>query len=158
MPPQSVLVVGSSGNIGVSVITAALRSGYNALALIRDMSAKEKVLSHVDSQVSEACERITFVEADVTSEDGVSKVVQNGQSGIAARLSTCLLCRYALSSPCLTIFKVFEAQANIETVVGTWLPKTPIYTVDTPSMRKVMNVAFESAFCNKQYPTLETSR
>lgn len=33
------------------------------------------------------------------------------------------------------------------TVVGEYEPKTPIYTVDTATMRRVMNTGFEAAFC-----------
>jgi short-subunit dehydrogenase len=73
---ETVLVVGASGNIGVSVITAALRSQRNVLAIVRNRASADKIFQHVGTK-----DGITIVEADVTSEDGVQKVVDKVRVG-----------------------------------------------------------------------------
>ena len=73
---ETVLVVGASGNIGVSVIIAALRSHRSVLAIVRNKASADKIFQHVGTK-----EGITFVEADVTSENGVQKVVAQVQAG-----------------------------------------------------------------------------
>ncbi|KAL7961888.1 hypothetical protein V8C34DRAFT_311743 [Trichoderma compactum] len=52
---ETVLVVGASGNIGVSVIIAALRSGCRALAIVRNNAAEQKIIQHVGTK-----DRMTF--------------------------------------------------------------------------------------------------
>jgi NAD(P)-dependent dehydrogenase (short-subunit alcohol dehydrogenase family) len=73
---ETVLVVGASGNIGVSVITAALRSQRNVLAIVRNEASADKILQHVGRK-----DGITIVKADVTSEDGIQKVVDRVRAG-----------------------------------------------------------------------------
>jgi NAD(P)-dependent dehydrogenase (short-subunit alcohol dehydrogenase family) len=73
---ETVLVVGSSGNIGVSVIIAALRSGRKVLAIVRNKAAEEKIIQHVGTK-----DGITFVEAKVTDEKSVQRVVEKVKSG-----------------------------------------------------------------------------
>lgn len=73
---ETVLVVGASGNIGVSVIIATLRSGRRALAVVRNEDSKAKIIKHVGTG-----EGITFVEADVLSENGIQGVVDRVKAG-----------------------------------------------------------------------------
>jgi NAD(P)-dependent dehydrogenase (short-subunit alcohol dehydrogenase family) len=73
---ETVLVVGASGNIGVSVITAALRSQRNVLAIVRNKASADKIFQHVGAK-----DGITIVEADVTNEDGVQQVVDRVRAG-----------------------------------------------------------------------------
>ena len=73
---ETVIVVGASGRIGVSVITAALRSQRNVVAIVRNKAAAEKMFPHVGTKHG-----ITVVEADITSEAGVEKVVDRVGSG-----------------------------------------------------------------------------
>lgn len=73
---ETVLVVGASGNIGVSVITAALRSGRRVLAIVRSNAAEQKIVQHVGTK-----DGITFVEAQVTDEKSVQKVVDRVKAG-----------------------------------------------------------------------------
>ena len=73
---ETVLVVGASGNIGVSVITAALRSQRNVLAIVRNEASADKIFQHVGRK-----DGITIVKADVTSEDGIQKVVDRVRAG-----------------------------------------------------------------------------
>lgn len=69
-------MVGSTGNMGVSAVIAALRTGRNVLAIVRSQDSAEKLFKHVGKR-----EGITIAEADVTSEDGVQKVVDQVKSG-----------------------------------------------------------------------------
>ena len=73
---ETVLVVGATGNIGVSVIIAALRSKRNVLAVVRNKASADKMFQHVGMK-----EGITIVEADVTSEHGVQAVVDRVKAG-----------------------------------------------------------------------------
>lgn len=73
---ETVLVVGASGNIGVSVIIAALRSGRQVLAIVRNKAAEDRLFQHVGTK-----EGITTVEADVATEDGVQTVVEQVKGG-----------------------------------------------------------------------------
>ena len=79
MATETVLVVGSSGNVGVSVIIGALRSNLNVLAIVRNKSAQEKVLQHVDKSLP--TNRITFAEADVTDENAIAGIVDQVKAG-----------------------------------------------------------------------------
>jgi NAD(P)-dependent dehydrogenase (short-subunit alcohol dehydrogenase family) len=73
---ETVLVVGATGNIGVSAIQAALRSKYKVLAIVRNQASAEKLIKHI-----EYSEGITFVEANVLSDSGVRGVVDQVRAG-----------------------------------------------------------------------------
>lgn len=73
---EAVLVVGSTGNIGVSAVIGALRSKKQVLAIVRNKAAGEKLFQHVGTS-----ENIILVEADIISDDGVQKVVQKVKDG-----------------------------------------------------------------------------
>ena len=82
MATETVLVVGSSGNIGVSTIIAALRSKRNVLAVVRNRAAQDKVLQHVTyADKSLPTDNITFVEADPTEENGIEGVIDQVKAG-----------------------------------------------------------------------------
>ena len=73
---ETVLVVGATGNVGVSVIIAALRSKRNVIAVVRNKTSANKIFQHTGMR-----EGITVVEADVTSEHGVQGVVDRVKAG-----------------------------------------------------------------------------
>jgi len=73
---ERVLVVGATGNIGISVIIAALRSKREVLAPVRNAAAAERLYQHVGTKAG-----ITTVEADVTSDDGVQSIVDRVKAG-----------------------------------------------------------------------------
>ncbi|KAI7211767.1 hypothetical protein KC333_g7491 [Hortaea werneckii] len=73
---ESVLVVGSTGHIGISAVIAALRSKRNVLAVVRNASAAQKLFHHVGTS-----DGITTVEADAVSEHGVQSVVDRVEKG-----------------------------------------------------------------------------
>lgn len=72
----TILTIGSSGNIGVAAITAALRNKFTVLAIVRNQSSAEKLFKHVGTK-----EGITIVEADITSPEGVQGVVDRVRAG-----------------------------------------------------------------------------
>jgi NAD(P)-dependent dehydrogenase (short-subunit alcohol dehydrogenase family) len=73
---ETVFVIGATGNIGVSVVKAALNTKRNVLAVVRNATSAAKLFEHVGTS-----EGITTVEADVTSENGVQSVVDRVQKG-----------------------------------------------------------------------------
>lgn len=73
---ETVLVIGATGNIGVSAVIATLRSKRNVLAVVRNQSSADKLVKHIGSS-----EGITFAEADVVSDSGVKGVVDRVQAG-----------------------------------------------------------------------------
>lgn len=78
---QTALVVGSSGNIGVAIIVAALRTNFNVLAVVRNDASKNKIIQHLAFDKNLNKDDITFVEADVLSDDGVAQVVDKVKAG-----------------------------------------------------------------------------
>lgn len=73
---ETVLVVGATGNIGVSAVTAALRSKRNVLAIVRNQNSADKLVKCIGSS-----EGITFAEANVLSDFGVKYVVDQVRAG-----------------------------------------------------------------------------
>lgn len=73
---ETVLVVGSTGNIGCSAVKAALTSGRNVIAVVRNQVSADKLRRFIGSS-----EGITFAEADVTSDYGVKGVVDRVRAG-----------------------------------------------------------------------------
>ncbi|RDW58332.1 hypothetical protein BP5796_12262 [Coleophoma crateriformis] len=73
---ETVLVVGSTGNIGIAAVIGALRSRRNVIAIVRNQASAEKLYMHVGTR-----EGITTVEADITSDHGVQGVVDLVKTG-----------------------------------------------------------------------------
>lgn len=73
---ETVLVVGATGNIGVSAVTATLRSKRNVLAIVRNQNSADKLVKCIGSS-----EGIAFAEANVLSDSGVKGVVDQVRAG-----------------------------------------------------------------------------
>jgi len=73
---ETVLVIGATGNIGVSAVTAALRSKRNVLAIVRNQDSAGKLVKYIGSS-----DGITFAEANVLSDSGVKGVVDQVRAG-----------------------------------------------------------------------------
>lgn len=67
---ETVLVVGATGNIGVAAVIGALHSGLQVLAVVRNQDSANKLFQHVGKR-----ERLSVVEADILSQNGVQGVV-----------------------------------------------------------------------------------
>ncbi|KAJ5057366.1 hypothetical protein J3E74DRAFT_224471 [Bipolaris maydis] len=106
---KTVLIIGATSNIGVAAILDALGSDRNFLAVVRDQHSI-KVLEHVPT----GYDRITVVESDAVSDQGVQNIVAKVRAGsnfyklfkttmsLSCRLSLiilfrCLLCYSPLS-------------------------------------------------------------
>lgn len=74
---QTVLVAGSTGNIGVSAVIAALKSKAKVLALVRNDDAAQKLFTHIGGQH----DGVTTVNVDVTSKNGVADIMEQVKSG-----------------------------------------------------------------------------
>jgi NAD(P)-dependent dehydrogenase (short-subunit alcohol dehydrogenase family) len=73
---ETVLVIGSTGNMGVSAVKAALMAKRNVLAVIRNEGSAAKLIKHVGTS-----EGITFVVADIVSDTGIKGVVDQVRAG-----------------------------------------------------------------------------
>lgn len=74
----TVLIVGSTGHIGTSATIAALRSGYRVLAVVRNQTSADKLTRNVGAELAKG---ITFVEANILSDTGISGVVDRVRAG-----------------------------------------------------------------------------
>ncbi|KAK3676628.1 hypothetical protein LTR78_003402 [Recurvomyces mirabilis] len=114
---ETILVVGSTGNIGFSAITAALRSKRNVLAVVRSQSSADKLVKYIGSDKG-----ITIAEADVTSDTGVKGVVEKVRAG------------------------KLPAFQHVWTSVGGEYTFDKIENVSTERLRRNMNIGFEAGF------------
>lgn len=73
---QTVLIVGATGNIGVSAVLAALKSHIQVLAIVRNKASAEKMFTNVGTR-----DGIISVEADILSPQGVQGVVDQVKAG-----------------------------------------------------------------------------
>lgn len=73
---ETVLIFGASGNMGVSAVIAALRSGRQVIAVVRNKANGEKIYKYAGTR-----EGITVAEADPTSEDSLRALVDQVRAG-----------------------------------------------------------------------------
>lgn len=78
---EAVLIIGASGNVGISVIIAALHSNLDVLAPVRNDKAKHKILHDLTYDPSLPVDRITFAEVDISQDDGVASIVARVEKG-----------------------------------------------------------------------------
>ncbi|ETS84445.1 hypothetical protein PFICI_02470 [Pestalotiopsis fici W106-1] len=76
MSTETVLLVGATGNIGVSMAIAVLRSKRQVLALVRNQASAEKLYKYLGTR-----EGVTTVEVDVMSDGGIQSVVDRVKTG-----------------------------------------------------------------------------
>lgn len=136
---ETVLIVGASGNIGVSAIVGALRQSLHVLAIVRSRNSAEKLFQHVGTRNG-----ITIVEADVMSESGVQSVVDMVKSGSLPAFqhvySTGNVFNFILSA----FLEVLQLMVFIS--VGLYDRTSPIQTLDLSTFREVMRVNLEANF------------
>lgn len=73
---ETVLVIGATGNIGVSAVNGALAAKRNVLAIVRNQGSADKLIKYIGS-----AEGITFAEANVLSDSGIKGVVDIVKAG-----------------------------------------------------------------------------
>ncbi|KAB5522183.1 hypothetical protein GE09DRAFT_977620 [Coniochaeta sp. 2T2.1] len=116
---ETVLVVGATGNIGVSAVKTALNSNRNVLAIVRSQQSADKLLKHL-GQVS--TDRISFAVANVLSDSGVRGVVEQVKEG------------------------KLPAFQHVYTCVGGEYTNTPLKDITTEQLRYNFQTSFEANF------------
>ncbi|KAL7900507.1 hypothetical protein HDV63DRAFT_284080 [Trichoderma sp. SZMC 28014] len=114
---ERVLVIGATGNIGVSAVKGALQSGRQVLAIVRNQASANKLYKHAGTS-----EGITVVEADVTSDTGVKSVVDQVKAG------------------------KLPAFQHVYTCVGGEYTDVALKDITTERLRKNMTLGFEANF------------
>jgi NAD(P)-dependent dehydrogenase (short-subunit alcohol dehydrogenase family) len=116
---ETVLIIGASGNIGVSAIVAAIRTGRNVIAVVRNQAAADKMFQHAGTQKG-----ITAVFADPTKEGAVAGIVERVRKG------------------------ELPAFHHVFVSVGRWGPDVSVAnTLTVKEFREAINIALESSFC-----------
>lgn len=137
---ETVLIIGATGNIGVSTVMAVLRSGRHALAVVRNQDSAQKLFQHLGTK-----EGITTVEADILSEDGVRGVVQKVESGQLPAFQHVF--GAGMCFPCLGLIL-----ANVNSAGGSYR-LTHLQDLSTKELRESMLVNFESNFRKRCHET-----
>lgn len=70
------LVTGGSGFLGSHCVLAALREGYRVKTTIRSLSKSEKVLEMLQKGGAKNLDQLTFIEADLTSDQNWDEAVR----------------------------------------------------------------------------------
>jgi NAD(P)-dependent dehydrogenase (short-subunit alcohol dehydrogenase family) len=148
---ETVLVIGATGNIGVSAVKGALNSGRNVLAIVRNQASADKLVRHIGSD-----QGVTFVEASVAADDGVQGVVDRVRAGELPGFQHVYSC--GKEGPCVFGFRVEDftpmAQADrpISMLVGGEYITLPMTDITTERLRANMTAMFEAAFCKSRLP------
>lgn len=143
---ETVLVVGATGNIGVSAVSAVLRSKRNILAIVRNQTSADKLVKYIGSDKG-----ITFVEADVASDTGVKGVVDQVRAGKLPAFQHVYSCGTypQLAQP---LFRILSSSL----LVGGEYITTPLQEITTERLRYNMNLTFEANFCKTLPPSQST--
>ncbi|TWB17317.1 dihydroflavonol-4-reductase [Nitrospirillum amazonense] len=75
MNDQLILVTGGTGFIAQHCILAALKAGYRVRTTVRSLSREAEVRAHLKVGGAEAGDRLTFVAADLTADEGWAEAV-----------------------------------------------------------------------------------
>ncbi|MFK0282830.1 SDR family oxidoreductase [Streptomyces sp. NPDC090499] len=75
MSTDTVLVTGGSGFLGGRVIAQALAEGHQVRTTVRSLAREPQVRTDLDAMGARAGDRLTFVEADLTRDDGWAQAV-----------------------------------------------------------------------------------
>lgn len=137
---ETVLVVGATGHIGIAAIQGALRSGYNVLAIVRNHESAKKFSEHV----GEGRERITIVEANVTSDQGIQAVVDKVRAGVLPVFQHVFASGKWTEAYSWT--KSSERVSNQGLVGGGYTDQSMLETT-TEELHEFMKCNFESNFC-----------
>lgn len=104
---ETILVVGATGNIGVSAVTAALHSKRKVLAIVRNQDSADKLVKYIGSS-----EGITFTEANVLSDSGVKGVVDQVRAGKLPSFQHVYSCGWLLI--------IVASQRSLLTLPSSW--------------------------------------
>lgn len=138
---ETVLVVGATGNIGISAVIAALRSKRNVLAMVRNQDSAKRLIKHVGTSKA-----ITCVEADVTSDTGVKSVVDQVRAGKLPNF------QHVWSSGEQQEKAAKLKQGADLSLVGGEYVDVPLEVITTERLRRNLNISFEANFCEHDIP------
>ncbi|KAH8904864.1 NAD(P)-binding protein [Coniochaeta sp. PMI_546] len=116
---ETVLVIGATGNIGVSAVTAALKSNRRVLAIVRNQHSADKLLKHLGNLASD---QVMCIEANILSDSGVQGVVNQVREG-----------------------KLPSFQ-HVYSCVGGEYTATPLKEITTSQLRYNFSTSFEANF------------
>lgn len=143
---ETVLIIGSTGNIGVAAVTAALRSNRDVLAVVRNQESAGRLVKHITSTgivtPEEAERRITVAEADVISQTGVKAVVDRVRAGTLPAFHHV----WSSGKSCGQRLVVGLSTDSIVVVGGDYVA-TPLLEITLSQMRHNFNASFEANFC-----------
>ncbi|PVI02970.1 putative short-chain dehydrogenases/reductase [Periconia macrospinosa] len=114
---ETVLIVGATGNIGTAAAKGALSAGRNVLAVVRNSASADKLFQNLGTK-----DRITTIEADILSENGVQSVVHKVKEG------------------------KLPAFQHVYAAAGGAYGTTALKDVTMEEMRKTMRINFETNF------------
>lgn len=144
---ETILVVGSTGNMGFAAVTAALRTKRNVLAVVRNEASADKLIKYIGSD-----EGITTVIADVLSDTGLKEVVDQVRAGKLPAFQHV----WSSGAELLFIASVLQqpqAELTCTFLVGGEYIIEPIEGITTERLRKNMTTGFESNFCEQSRHT-----
>src|SRR6187402_2715527 len=75
MSEDLVLVTGGSGFVGIHCIVALLRAGYRVRTTLRSLDRQNKVLAMLQTAAVDPADRLSFVAADLSNDDGWPQAV-----------------------------------------------------------------------------------
>ena len=141
---ETVLVVGATGNIGVSAVKGALNSKRNVLAIVRSQASADKLFRHIGSS-----DGITIVQADVLSDTGIKGVVDQVKAGNLPAFQHV----YSCGLYCLDLKTGLGRGVDLlNHIVGGEYIKLAMKDITTERLRANMNSMFEAAFCKSFIP------
>jgi NAD(P)-dependent dehydrogenase (short-subunit alcohol dehydrogenase family) len=139
---ETVLVVESTRNIGVSAIQAALRAKLQVHAVVRNQSFAEKLRKYIGFQ-----DGITTVEADIMSEEGVQNVVDQVKEGKLPAFQ-CVYTAAGLHSPFLVIISASCSYISLASNLGeSEYTAKSLVEITKESFRRAMSLNFAPDFC-----------
>lgn len=133
--PETVLVLGSTGNIGTVAIYGALAAGCAVLAVVRDSESAMKLRDNVGYS-----SRITAVEASVVDEGGVDTVIEKVRQGILTAF------QHVFSASMCHLYCPSSLRGRSSLVpVGGGYTETSMQSFSTKDLQYFMRVNFESS-------------
>lgn len=139
MPTETVLVVGSTGNIGISAVIGALDTKRDVLAVVRNQESAEKLFKHVGTR-----EGITVAEADITSEADMLRLMEDVKAG---KLPAFQHVYAAGKTRKRRTYVVIARRPRLQHLAGGLMGPTPLHELTTDELRHYMNINFETNFC-----------